>query len=125
MFGKRKKEKVSFGEWLNGILSNFTLDAAAFNFNIYENKKDYSAELVATASFDEDDEDWACDEIYASRNDGNEFCFNADGWESALEFVRSSVENYLKNGTYAEKLTASQAVACGFVDGDLRLIFVK
>ena len=25
MFGKRKKEKVSFGEWLNGILSNFTL----------------------------------------------------------------------------------------------------
>ena len=78
MFGKRKKEKVSFGEWLNGILSNFTLDAAAFNFNIYENKKDYSAELVATASFDEDDEDWACDEIYASRNDGNEFCFNAE-----------------------------------------------
>ena len=70
MFGKRKKEKVSFGEWLNGILSNFTLDAAAFNFNIYENKKDYSAELVATASFDEDDEDWAC-EIFKKRRQRN------------------------------------------------------
>lgn len=124
MFGKRK-QSGSFNQWLDGILQSFDLDAAAFNFNVYENKRNFSAELVATASFDRDDEDWACDEIYASRNDDNEFYFKSDGWESALTFVENAVTEYLQNGTYAEKLKEAQGVACGFVDGDLTVVFSK
>jgi len=125
MFGKHKKSNSNFNEWLDGVLKQFNSDAKAFNFNIYENKKDFSTELVATASFDEDDEDWACDEIYASRNDNNEFHFNAEDWEKALEFIQKSVTGYLDNGTYSTKLKNALGVACGFVDGDLTIIYSK
>lgn len=122
MFGKHKKSDT-FDVWLGGILKNFDLDAKAFNFNIYENKKDFSVEFVATSSFDPDDEDWACDEIYASRNDNNEFYFDASDWESAEEKVQELITEYLKNGEYSHKLKSVQAVACGFVDGDLTILF--
>ena len=36
----------------------------AANFNIYEDSDDeWSVEIVGTGSFDEEDEDWECDEI--------------------------------------------------------------
>ena len=125
MLFKKLKQSKTFADWLDGILKELDVDAKAFNVNIYENKKGYSAELVATASFDEDDEDWACDEIYASRNDNNEFEFKAKNWESALDYIKSSLNEYLQNGKFADILKNSQAVAYGFVDGDLTVIYNK
>lgn len=124
MFGFHKKTKT-FDEWLDNILENFDMDACAFNFNIYENKKGFSTELIATASFDKDDEDWACDEIFASRDDNNEFYFSAKNWESALALVEDNIKQYLQNGKYADKLKSTQGVACGFVDGDLIVLYSK
>ena len=121
MFWKWKKA-ITFEKWLDNILKNFNLEAVAFNFNIYENENGYSTELVATSSFDKDNDDWACDEIYASRNDNNEFKFTADNWENALALVQNNISNYLDNGNYSAKLKNVNAVACGFTDGDLTLI---
>ncbi len=126
MLGKRKNDiDAAFDEWLDGVLKELDVDAVAYNVNIYENRDSFSAELVATSSFDKDDEDWACDEIYASRNDNNEFDFTADNWKKALKFVEKSVARYLDRGTYSAKLKSAQAVACGFVDGDLTVLFCK
>ncbi len=116
---------MSFSEWLDGILATLEVDAAAFNFNIYENREAFSIELIATESFDEYDADWGCDEIYASRNDNNEFYFREKDWQSALAFAKDSISAYLENGRYASKLKSTQAVGCGFVDGDLYILYQK
>ncbi len=123
-FRKRKCE-FNFSEWIDNILKDFNLEATAFCFNIYENAKDFSVEFVATGSFDEDDEDWACDEIFASRELNNELHFVAKNWKDAFKIVKVAAENYLATGTYSEKLKAGKAVACGFVDGDLEIIYMK
>jgi shikimate kinase len=81
--------------------------------------------LAACASFDAADEDWACDEIYASRNDGKEFGFSAENWEAALEFIDKEIRQYLNGGKFADKLKQADGVACSFVDGDENIIFIK
>lgn len=121
----RKKVEFNFDNWADKILENFNLEAAAFCFNIYENAKDFSVEFVATASFDEEDDDWACDEIFASREQNNELHFVAKNWEQAFKIVRDAVEKYLISGKHSEKLKSSKAIACGFVDGDLEIIYIK
>lgn len=139
MFWKRKKKKIieeeniytpdysiTFDEWLNGILKTFDIKSAAFNFNIYENiTDDFSAEFIAASTFDEEDEDWACEEVYASRNDDNEFYFKAKDLDEAEEFVQNSITEYLKNGEYSYKLKDSAAVACGHVNGNLTILYKK
>ena len=113
-------------DWLDGILKRFKLNAKAFNINIYENENNYSLELVATASFDPNNDDWACDEIYASRDDDdNEYYFNAKNFEAALEFAKNALNYYFENGKYAEKFKNACAVAYGFVDGDLNVLHTK
>ncbi len=120
---KTKFAPNKFTEWLDDELSRLNKSAIAFNVNIYENIEGYSAELVATSTFNEENEDWACDEIYSSRNNGIEFCFSAKNWKAALKFIQLELKEYLRSGKFADILIGSQAVACGFVDGDLSLIY--
>lgn len=125
MAAKRKNGIPGFAKWADGVLEHLDVDATAYSFNIHEDEETYWVELVATSSFDEEDEDWACDEIYASRDDDNELEFTSGEWEEALEDVENTVKAYLETGTYAAKLKQAQAVACGFVDGDMSILYKK
>lgn len=123
------KVKTGFNEWIDSILGNFDLDAKAFCFNIYESESEgeYSIELTAFDECDEDD-DWCSggSEIYASRNDDNEYKFSAKGdWKKCLKIVKKLLTVYIKKGQYAEKLKQSEVVAYGFVDGDLETAYKK
>ena len=59
----------SFEKWLDETLAaDIPQEAVALNFNIYEDGDNlWSVELVATDRFDPIDPDWACDEVFAAR----------------------------------------------------------
>lgn len=57
------KVKTSIKNWILEIdkTEQIPADIIAFSFNLYE---PYGIELVGTKWFDEENEDWACDEEY-------------------------------------------------------------
>jgi hypothetical protein len=125
-----KKLQKGFDKWLDGVLEPFDLEAAAFSFNIYENAGDenYSMELTAFDKYDEYDADWNAGgaEIYASRDDDDEYYFHMDAeWEECLAAVETFITDYLEKGKYADKLKKAEAVAFGFVDGDSEILYQK
>ncbi len=121
--------KKEFCEWLDNILGGGDIpkEAIAANFNLYEDTdKQWSAEIVLTSRFDEDDQDWACDEVTDLGSRENLFSFEFEGeWDAVLEMYVNAVEEYLVDGKYADKLKTFVAVGVGFVDGDIEIVYKK
>ena len=62
---------IEFEKWLSKLLENDMPDnTAAYNFNIYEEGDEtYGVQLIASDEFSEDDDDWACSEIWSSEEE--------------------------------------------------------
>lgn len=132
------KFDAKFFEWIDKVMEVCPdKKANGYIFNIYDNgKQNYSAEIVATKSFDDEDENWGCDELWASRSQNLEFNFKAGTWELALKQISDSVKNYLKfmeynvdgsvktlHSKFYESFTPDNGgVAVGFVDGDIEIL---
>ena len=59
----------TFESWLSNSLSQEIPDSVrAFSFNLYEpalvDDVKFGVELIGAESFNEDDSDWACDEVW-------------------------------------------------------------
>ena len=112
-----------FEKWIDVSLSEeLPSNIEAFCFNLYEEEGDhvYSVEIIGAPSFD-DDCDWACDEVFDNRE--YPLSWKSDkSFEGVLEEMKSFVKRYLREGKYASLLRSKQAVAIGFVDGDLELL---
>lgn len=115
-----KKQQEDFSFWLDKILIEIEQIPVAWNFNLVE---PFSVGLVGTKSYSRKDEDWASDEIYSSIGNYSNFEIDAETWEIALNQAIGLIENYLTIGRNKEKLLESYAVGCGFVDGDLKVIY--
>ncbi|MCD7907889.1 MAG: hypothetical protein LUH04_09480 [Clostridium sp.] len=110
-------------EWLDSLLQEpLPEDIAALNFNLYDDGDHcWSAELIGAGSFDADDPDCACDEVFAARD--SLLRWEQDGsWEQVLEDVIAQLEAYLESGRFADKLKSYQGIGVGFVDGDVVLM---
>ncbi|WP_026507151.1 hypothetical protein [Butyrivibrio sp. MC2013] len=117
-----------FEEWLNGYLKKgIPQEVVAVNFNIYEETgNNWSIEIVGTGSFDEEDEDWACDEITNFGSRENLFTMESDEeWEVVLENVIEIIKEYLEKGKYASSLKGLTAVGTGFVDGNIEILYMR
>ena len=117
-----------FESWLNKLLKNeFSKSINAFNFNLYEGSENtYDIQLIGSDEFEEN-EDWACSEVYSSKED---ICYinrseNIEDWRDGFEYVKLMVTKYLESGIYKNKLLLVDAVGLGFVDGDIELIYKK
>lgn len=115
-----------FSKWLEGNLEQLPSDVVAVNFNLYEGAdQTYDIQLIGIDTFNEKDEDWACEEIFTTGE--NVFLLpktnSIKNWEDGLSFIRKMVEKYLENGKYANILKGLQAVGIGFVDGDIELLY--
>ncbi len=111
-----------FFEWLDLILKNeLNSEIKAINFNLYEDTDNkWSIELVGTFSFDRDNDDWACDEVFATRD--NPFMIERESdWKSMETFFIGLLNEYLSSG----KLKEYQAIGIGFVDGDLHILYER
>lgn len=115
-----KKLQTDFNTWLDKILDEIDQIPVAWNFNLYE---PFCLELVGAKSYNKKDEDWASDEVYSSRERYSNFELNYDSWELSLSSAIDLIQNYIKLGNNKEKLLESYAVGCGFVDGDLKILY--
>ncbi|MBD5089374.1 MAG: hypothetical protein HDT30_11305 [Clostridiales bacterium] len=113
-------------EWLDSILNQEIPESVvAFCFNLYEDgDNQWSMELVGTETFDEEDGDWACDEVtdFDSREHNFEWT-SSSGWKEILEQMATELKLYLEKGKHANKLKSKEGVGVGFVDGDIEIIY--
>lgn len=128
LFDRLNSDKINkdFFVWMNSILKNeLSGEVKAINFNLYEDADNkWSIELVGTSSFDKDNEDWACDEVFATRD--NPFVIERKSdWKAMERVFIDLVNSYLSSGKYASKLKEYMAVGIGFVDGDLHILYEK
>lgn len=117
---------IKFEKWLNSILeNNIPIDGAAINFNLYEDEdRNWSIQLISAAFFDEEDPDWCCDEEFTTGEDLFSWQQEAD-WEEILDISCDMIREYLVKGKYSKELKKYEAVATGFVDGDLEIIYKR
>ena len=112
-----------FEKWVDSSLTTeLPKDIVAFCFNLYDDGNgQWAIELVGTSNFDKDNSDWACDEVFDTRN--NPLNWKSNGsWGKVLSSVKSHLEIYLKNGKHATLMRSQQGVGLGFVDGDLIIL---
>lgn len=112
-----------FEKWVDCSLNTeLSKDIVAFCFNLYDDGNgQWSVELVGTSSFDKDDSDWACNEVFDTRNYPLKWKYKGS-WKNVLSSVRSHLETYLKIGKHASMLSSQQGIALGFVDGELIIL---
>ena len=134
-FWKKKKTEEKFEEfsykiftaWLNKLLENpLPENTKGINFNLYEEEQQntFGLQFVATASFDLNDEDWACNEIF-SFNENMYYFTNENGWEQTLKEVQKNITEYLEKEDYSSILKKYEGIGLGFVDGDLIIVYKK
>lgn len=132
-FNKKNKQEndmniyANLSKWIDKHLcKDLPDDVIAINFNLYEGSDDtYDVEIVGCDEFDEDDSDWACSEVFTTREDLFYIHRTSDiaEWEQALSCITGFVEKYLSDGKYADKLKSYTAVGIGFVDGDMNILY--
>lgn len=127
---------MSFSEEFNGwivsaLASEVPKTVVAYSFNLFElppGDAKYGIELIGSDEFDTDDSDWACSETWVA-NPRSISIPRASGdgpWEECLDHVKGLLMNTLsKSSATASKLKDARAVAIGFVDGDLELIWKR
>ncbi|MCL2492760.1 MAG: hypothetical protein FWF33_01805 [Clostridiales bacterium] len=119
----------AFCQWVDSVMAeDIPQTAKAISFNIYEEADNtFGIELIAAASYNSNDEDWACDEVLTTRD--NPFYIqrtkNILKWEEGQAFICDLIKDYLNTGNYRDKLKSYTAVCAGFVDGNLELLFKK
>ena len=119
---------IEFATWLDSVFPKpIPSDAVAFAFNMYEGVRSFDVQLVACGAFDEDSDDWAANEVFSSEENLFALGLHATSaeWDKALSAVKSLVVRYLAEGTNAIVLKQSRAVAVGFVDGDLDVLWQR
>ena len=113
-----------FIEWLDGQLNeDLTSQVVAFNINIYESP--FSIEVVGSYEFDQDDDDWACNEDWVPKKRTTTVSGSIYGssWNEAQDNILNMARSYLRSGSVnAHKLVAAKAFAVGFVDGNLSYV---
>lgn len=94
-------------------------------FNLYEDEENWwSLEMVGTDSFDSEDSDWACNEVFDTRDDLH-LWVQKSSWEEILQEVTDEIKKYIKSGKYSEKLKSYSGIGVGFVDGDITIVYQK
>lgn len=120
------------GSWLASALAPRVPDTVvAFSFNLFEIKSadaKYGIELIGADEFDPDDSDWACAEAWVAspRSVLTPHEFANGGWKECLRGAKQLLTKMLvESSSSAAKLKAARAVAIGFVDGELELIWQR
>lgn len=122
----RSLRETEFFAWLNATLpATLPDDVAAFSFNLAESPASFVVEVVGASTYDVKDSDWACGEAWTHRPESFDLSYAefGEGWETVLSLIEKWVRTYLATSAPgAQMLRSAQAVAIGFVDGDLAII---
>ena len=115
-----------FDAWLDDALSHpISPSVVAFSFNLAE---PWCIEIVGLDRYSEDDSDWACEEVFRPDVESLDLPESDVGetWEVVLEAAKRLVAAYLDRPSAGSAiLRRAQAVAVGFVDGDLHNVWPR
>lgn len=122
-----------FTSWLNmALIEDIPTEVEAFCFNLFspagEENVIFGIELIGADRFDKSDEDWACFEVWEpkQRDIFIPIEYSTDDWEICQLKMKKLIQSYLSStNTNINVLKQHKAVAIGFVDGNLDLIWVK
>lgn len=113
-----EKTKEIIKKWLIKINQTEKVpeNIVALNFNLYEGP--YALDLIGSATYDESDEDWACNEDYIPglRRCPSLVIPDDKSWEEVLKMVESILRDLIREMPDIE-LFKVQHIAVGFVDG--------
>lgn len=115
-------------KWLNKILEQTVpSNVVALIFNLYDDGEDnWSIELIGTDSFDLEDEDWCCNEIFDFGTRERPLAWKEEKeWNEILDEMLQIMRKYLEQGLHSNVLKKYRGVGIGFVDGDVEILFVK
>ena len=112
--------------WMDNLgLENAPEEAVAFCFNMYDccDDEHWSMDLIGAERYDPEDSDWACEEVCYFEE---RFRWTKKAkWDTVLEEMVSLLRKYLDEGKYACVFKSKTAVAVGFDDGDLEVLYCK
>lgn len=124
---KSKSSDNTFDErifaWLEAVDNPVPEGIKAIYIGIFESENGYMLHLAGSRHYDENDEDWACDEDFVPEQQYTELYTKGmkdTGWESILNAVVSAVSRYLE--TKSDDPSSpfhGKIVAVGFDDGNL------
>ena len=118
------KERVKdiIKEWIQRINEDEILpkDVVALNFGLYES---YGIELIGSANYDEEDEDWACEEDFVpmERSCPDLGIDDTYDWESVLKEIETILKELVQELKDLPILKVEH-ITTGFCDGDLILV---
>lgn len=117
-----EQAKQSIKNWILEInkTEKIPSDIIALSFNMY---KPYGIELVGAKWFDEENEDWACEEDYEpEQRECLDFTMPSDlKWEEVLKIVTTILQE-LNIELSNTQIFKRKHIATGFVDGNLVVI---
>ena len=113
-------------KWIDSIFENtIPTEVVGIAFNLYEDETNqWSIEMIGSASFDVEDPDWACDEVFDTRDNTLSWVQDAT-WEDVLQEAIGKIQKYIEVGKYAEQMRTYSGVGVGFVDGDITIVYQK
>lgn len=115
--------KQNLYNWIDEILKKrISTKVIAINFNLTEyTNNSYKVQIIGSNEFDENNDDWACKEVFTTGNE--QFQFKLDGgWKVVLENISEDLKSYVNSSS---KLLSYKAVGVGFVDGDIITININ
>lgn len=125
-----RKEKMvrDFFEWMDLALSSaIQPEVVAFSINIFKDRRRIQLQLVGAPTFVEAKSDWAYDEMFSTGvyylDIPKKICGKTP--EEGQAFVKEMALQYLKTGTYRRVLKSRVAVALGYVEEPLEILFRK
>lgn len=117
-----KDLKETIKKWIVNIDKTEKLpsDIVALSFNLYE---PYGIEMTGSTWFDEEDQDWACDEDFVptQRSCPNFKISYELKWDDVLEIVVAILKDLIEELPDL-KFFKVEHIAVGFVDGDLTIL---
>ncbi len=117
--------KKAIFNWIEEISRNQRLpqNIAALNFGLIESNEGLQVYLTGSFEYDEEDDDWACNEDYiADPKYLNLFVNNTD-WQKNLDLICGYIEEFLNSEYYHNSILRNAPnITVGFDDGELNKI---
>lgn len=115
-----------FSDWVSDVLVEIPEETNAYVFNIYEEDDAYLVDITGTTDYDDANESWtesinwdSGEELFIIPKEK----FEGD-WEEIHDTIAESLEALIEmDNELSDALCDSDAIAVGFIDGDLEIIW--
>src|SRR4051812_22081686 len=115
-----------FNAWLDRALAEpIPSGVIAFSFNL---TKPSTIEIIGSESYRDEDSDWASEEAFRPTTEDLQLPTpeRSKDWNAVLESARRAIFTYLDRPSAGSAiLKRSTAVAVGFIDGDLHIVWPR